>query len=351
MRAARRSRRRHPGVALPPREDGRADHRHEAGHRRLGGAGYLRTTLGQNLFPDLWEIRTRAVNPLARRTTRASASPSAAADRPFAPGVARRGVRGAAAGVARRRGVRRRQVGARRGAGATTCARDSPGCSATPRANIALGQNTHELVTRWLSALPLRDRRRSSRPTANSTPSGGSSIASPRSGSSRSSRIPARPADTLAERLPRAVDDRTACVLVSSVLYETAEIVPELDRVAAACARARRRAARRCLPPAQRRSVRHRALMGLADAFVTGGGYKYCQLGEGNCFPARAAGLPPAAGAHRLVRGVRGAGTGARESPGAVRRRRGTAFAGATYDPTSHYRAAAVFAFPRSSRG
>src|SRR5436309_3897114 len=26
--------------------------------------------------------------------------------------------------------------------------------------NIALGQNTHELVTRWLSALPLRNRRR-----------------------------------------------------------------------------------------------------------------------------------------------------------------------------------------------
>ena len=28
------------------------------------------------------------------------------------------------------------------------------------RANLALGQNTHELVTRWLSALPLRERRR-----------------------------------------------------------------------------------------------------------------------------------------------------------------------------------------------
>jgi kynureninase len=26
--------------------------------------------------------------------------------------------------------------------------------------HIALGQNTHELVVRWLSALPLRERRR-----------------------------------------------------------------------------------------------------------------------------------------------------------------------------------------------
>ena len=28
---------------------------------------------------------------------------------------------------------------------------------------------------------------------------------------------------------------------------------------------------------------------GLQEAFVTGGGYKYCQLGEGNCFPPGAA--------------------------------------------------------------
>ena len=34
-----------------------------------------------------------------------------------------------------------------------------------------------------------------------------------------------------------AVDDRTACVLISSVYYETAEIVPDLDVVARACTR------------------------------------------------------------------------------------------------------------------
>jgi len=46
-------------MALSPREDGRADDRDEAGNGRLGGVEYLRTTLFQPVFPDLWEIRGR----------------------------------------------------------------------------------------------------------------------------------------------------------------------------------------------------------------------------------------------------------------------------------------------------
>src|SRR5262245_50900519 len=106
---------------------------------------------------------------------------------------------------------------------------------AEPGGEIALGQNTHELVTRLLSALPLRDRPRlvttdgefhTIRRQLDRLAEEGLEIV----------RVPARPADALAERLADAVDDRTACVLVSSVLYETAEIVPGLDRVASACA-------------------------------------------------------------------------------------------------------------------
>ena len=36
LRTPRRSRRGHPGVAVPPRQDGGTHHRHEAWHRRLG---------------------------------------------------------------------------------------------------------------------------------------------------------------------------------------------------------------------------------------------------------------------------------------------------------------------------
>src|SRR5918996_2804867 len=99
--------------------------------------------------------------------------------------------------------------------------------------DIALGQNTHELVTRLLSALPLRQQTRlvttdgefhTIRRQLDRLPEEGIEVL----------KVPARPADSLAERIARAVDDRTACVLASSVLYETAEIVPGLDSVAAA---------------------------------------------------------------------------------------------------------------------
>src|SRR5688500_15868678 len=103
-------------------------------------------------------------------------------------------------------------------------------------ANIALGQNTHELMTRWLSALPWRDRRRLvttdgefhtiTRQLARLGEEGVEVV-----------RVPARPAENLAGRIAEAIDDRTLAVLVSSVLYETAEIVPHLDHVAAACTR------------------------------------------------------------------------------------------------------------------
>ena len=84
----------------------------------------------------------------------------------------------------------------------------------------------------------------------------------------------------------------------------------------------------------------------MLGAYVVGGGYKYCQLGEGNCFlrvPAQCDARPVITGwfaefdvlaesqeAHKVAYGQ-----------GANR------FAGATYDPTSHYRAVAVFDFFR----
>src|SRR6185295_16483886 len=82
--------------------------------------------------------------------------------------------------------------------------------------------------------------------------------------------------------------------------------------------------------------------MGLDRAFVTGGGYKYCQLGEGNCFLR----IPPDCTLRPVVTGwfaefdaLAGAEHGGRVPYGKGAAR----FAGATYDPTSHYRAARVF--------
>ena len=207
--------------------------------------------------------------------------------------------------------------------------------------NIALGQNTHELVTRWLSALPVRDRRRivtttgefhTIRRQLDRLAEEGIEVV----------KVTARPALDLAERVAREIDDRTLAVMMSSVLFETAEIVPGLDRVGAACAT---HGASLLIDAYHQLNVVPFDLhaMGLDAAFITGGGYKYCQLGEGNCFLR----VPPDMHLRPVLTGwfaefdsFDAAWSGVvTYAPGAG------AFAGATYDPTSHYRAAAVFDF------
>jgi kynureninase len=84
---------------------------------------------------------------------------------------------------------------------------------------------------------------------------------------------------------------------------------------------------------------------GVGSAWVVGGGYKYLQLGEGNCFlrlPAHAGDLRPAVTGWYAEFGA----LADEHDPSRVAYGRGAErFAGATYDPTSHYRAARVFAF------
>jgi len=209
--------------------------------------------------------------------------------------------------------------------------------------NIALGQNTHELVTRWLSALPLVRR-----PRLVTTDAEFHTIRRQVDRLMEEAievvKEAARPVATLAERLAARVDSRTACVLVSSVLFDTAEIVPHLDTIAARC---QQHGAHLLVDAYHHLNVVpfDVTAMGLTNAFVTGGGYKYCQLGEGNCFLR----VPPGTSWRPLLTGwfaefdalERTANTRVSYGAGAA------AFAGATYDPTPHYRAAAVFEFHR----
>src|SRR5690349_7080412 len=160
-------------------------------------------------------------------------------------------------------------------AGFARLLRDSPD-------NIALGQNTHELVTRWLSALDFRSRHRivttdsefhTIRRQLDRLEEEGVEVV----------RVAAHPTEDLAERLARTIDDRTLAAMMSSVLFATAEIVPQLDAVARACVRQGSALLVDAyhhlnVVPFDVRAMR------LDNAFVTGGGYKYCQLGEGNCF-------------------------------------------------------------------
>jgi kynureninase len=211
----------------------------------------------------------------------------------------------------------------------------------TGTSEIALGQNTHELVTRWLSALPLANR-----PRLITTDGEFHSLRRQIDRLAEEAleivKVPARPVETLAARLAAALTDRTAAVLVSSVLFDTAEIVPHLGDLASACAR---RGVQLMVDAYHHLNVVpfDVTTQGLAGAFVTGGGYKYCQLGEGNCFLR----VPPDQALRPVLTGwfaefahkEQGDTISVTYPAGAA------AFLGATYDPTSHYRGAAVFEF------
>ena len=282
-----------------------------------------------------------------------------------------------------------------------------------PDGHIALGQNTHELLVRFLSALPLRERPRlvttdgefhTIRRQLDRLEEEGIEVVrvgvdfvrSPnkvdgqgRAGRARSTRAGG---DSMAERVIGAVDDRTAAVLVSSVMFRDARIVEGLDDIAAACARV----GAELLVDAYHslNAVPFSVVeMGLEEAFVVGGGYKYCQLGEGNCFlrlpqdcrlrpvvtgwfaefgalagaggggggggaegdgaDGDGAGGDGAGGEGAGGEGAGGEGAGGHKDAGddnGARRQvmygeGDVRFAGSTYDPVSHYRAAAVFRF------
>jgi kynureninase len=209
-----------------------------------------------------------------------------------------------------------------------------------PDAELALDQNTFGLVTRFLSALDF-DRRPRLVTSDGEFHTLRRLLARVGEQGLEVVRLSAHPAETLAERMAADVDDRTAAVLVSAVLFGDSRIVPGLDGLAASCEAVGAELlvdayhALGCVP----------FELPSATTWVVGGGYKYLQLGEGNCFLR----LPPHADELRPV--LTGwyaefAELAAEKTPGAVEYPRGgVRFAGATYDPTSHYRAARVFDF------
>ncbi|GAA2523894.1 hypothetical protein [Pilimelia columellifera] len=210
-----------------------------------------------------------------------------------------------------------------------------------PDATIALGVNTHELVVRFLSAvdLPARPRVVTSdaefhtlRRQLDRLAEVGVEVVP----------VPATPVETLADRMALEITENTAAALVSSVLFTTSLIVPGLPALAAAC---RRHGAELLVDAYHALGVVPFDRSGLESAWVVGGGYKYLQLGEGNCFlrlPRHALELRPVVTGWFAEFGDLATPT----RPGEVRYAGGAArFAGSTYDPTSHYRAARVFDF------
>jgi kynureninase len=208
---------------------------------------------------------------------------------------------------------------------------------------IALGASTHELAVRLLSALPL-GKKRHIVTTSGEFHTLYRQLSRIREEGVEVDFVAALPVATLAERLAAAVRTDTAAVFVSTVLFETGSRVPELRGLAE---RVREKGSLLVLDTYHHFMVKPFSSAGLEDAFVLGGGYKYAQWGEGVCFLSVPEGCelrPVVTGWFSDFAHLSAPRDGSKVSYGPTLAER---FAGATYDPTSHFRARAVIGFFR----
>ncbi|MBX3042759.1 MAG: kynureninase [Candidatus Kapabacteria bacterium] len=207
---------------------------------------------------------------------------------------------------------------------------------------IALAANTHDLLLKFLSAMDWKNRRKIITTDME--------FHTVRRQLDRLSedwievvKVRAEPYDDLAERISDLVDNNTACVIVSKVLFKNGRIINNLGLVE-----------NKCMEFGTYLLVDAYHVLnaipfdicseGLTNSFITGGGYKYCQLGEGNCFlriPENCLLRPAFTGWFSEFSQL-----AETKFPGEVPYGEGHyRFAGSTYDPVSHYRAAEVFQF------
>jgi kynureninase len=145
----------------------------------------------------------------------------------------------------------------------------------------------------------------------------------------------------LGSRLAEQLNHETALVITSTVFFDSGQRAGELAVLAKACGE---RGVPLLLDAYHHLNIVPFDPSGLDHAYIIGGGYKYCQFGEGNCFlraPMDCELRPVITGWFADFESLDGAPKATVQygtSPGAR-------FAGATYDPTSHYRAARVLSF------
>jgi kynureninase len=219
--------------------------------------------------------------------------------------------------------------------GFTNLLDDENGC-------IALGQNTHELIVRFISALPLKSRSKlittdgefhTIRRQLDRLAEEGIDIV----------KVPSQNISEIPQKIIEKIDDKTSAVLMSKVFFKTGEISPPLTEIMQTCLKHGAELlvdvyhALNVVPFSIKKEK-------LDAAFIVGGGYKYCQLGEGNCFlrfPQDCSMRPVVTGWYSEFGAL-----SSKNKEGKVNYGNGSErFAGATYDPTSNYRAAEVFKF------
>ena len=206
--------------------------------------------------------------------------------------------------------------------------------------DVALAQSSHELLFRFLSALDWTKRRHLVTSDGEFHSQSRQLRRLEETGLVEVTRVPALPLASLAGRLAAAVREDTIALLCSTVLFETASIVPGLEE---ACEAAHRVGAEVLLD-----GYHHQNIVPWRpvdpQAFVTGGGYKYAQWGEGCCFMR----VPPGCTLRPVHTGWFadfGGLSGDQSGPVGYGDTGGSRFMGSTYDPVSHYRARRVSEF------
>jgi selenocysteine lyase/cysteine desulfurase len=205
--------------------------------------------------------------------------------------------------------------------------------------SIAFGKSTHELVFRLLSCFPAAARPRIVT-TTGEFHSLHRQLARLAEEGADVVWVPAEPREGLADRLLAAITPGTAMVAFSAVLFEDAHVVPRLGEIVA-------RAAEVGAVPLVDAYHAFNALPivwgpAKTQLFVTAGGYKYAEFGEGICWlriPSNTALRPVDTGwfADFAALSAPRAFTVAYGSGGAR-------FTGATFDASAFYRADAVLA-------
>ena len=148
--------------------------------------------------------------------------------------------------------------------------------------DIALAGSVHALFVRFLSALPLDTRPRIVTSDAE-YPSIARQLVRLAEAGIEVIFEPANPASTLVERLARHVNDKTAAVCASSVNFETGHQSLELDTLMSLCAA---KGVELFVDAYHSVNVLSFSVQdyNLQQAFVVGGGAKYCQMGSGLAF-------------------------------------------------------------------
>ncbi len=212
---------------------------------------------------------------------------------------------------------------------------------------IALAPNTHDLFIKFLSALDLKNRPK--------VVTSDSEFYTVRRQLDRIHgefidvvKVAAEPYDSLSKRMSLLIDEKTAGAVISKVFYHNSKIVKDLDILAESCEKFGTRLlidtyhALNAIPFSLEDEK-------LQSSFILGGGYKYCQLGEGNCFMH----IPESQQFRPFITGwfSEFSALSAPKIPGeVVYGPNHWQFAGSTYDPISHYRASSVLDFFRDMK-